>query len=71
MTARTPDGWHIGIHDAHYLTRDGVTVAVVYSRAYIAGIEWYWWDFVDSAGHGGFADIDAAKRAAEEGTCKT
>jgi hypothetical protein len=67
MTANTPDGWHIGVHNAHYLTRSGNVVAVVHSRP----IGWTWWDFRSGTDNDGFVTIEAAKRAAEEGTCKT
>jgi len=60
----TADGWHLGRHDAWYLTRDGVTVAVVYQR--VGG--WSWWDFITDAGHDGFESKEAAQKAAEEAT---
>jgi len=60
------DGWHIGRHDAHYLTRDGVAVAVVYWRSE----GWTWWDFL--SGSGTVAESFEAAKAAAEGTkCAT
>lgn len=59
------DGWHLGKHDAYYLTRDGISVAVVYER--VGG--WSWWNFLTSSpGHDGCPTREAAQVAAEEAT---
>ena len=65
MTERTPDGWHLGLHEAHYLYRDGECLAVVFYRP--SG--WEYWDFRTAASVGLYLTLEAAKRAAEE-SCK-
>jgi len=60
------DGWHLGLHDAHYLYRDCVNLAVVFHRP--SG--WEYWDFRTAASVGLYVTLEAAKRAAEEATCK-
>lgn len=62
--ARPTDGWHLGKHDAYYLTCNGISVAVVYER--VGG--WSWWDFLSSAGHDGYPTREAAQAAAEAAT---
>lgn len=62
--AKPTDGWHLGKHDAHYLTRDGVTLAVVFSRPY----GWEWWDFRLPGTVGVYNSKAAAQKAAEKAT---
>jgi len=59
--AKPANGWHLGKHDAYYLTRDGIPVAVVYQRI----VGWSWWDFLTIAGHDGYPTREAAQKAAE------
>ena len=59
--ATRKDGWHTGKHDAHYLTRNCVTVAVVFWR--VGG--WCWWNFIGDGHADHYLTREAAMAAAE------
>ena len=62
MAGDAMNGWHIGKHDAHYLTRNSVTVAVVFWR--VGG--WCWWNFIGDGHADHYLTCEAAKKAAED-----